>query len=205
MGYGEGKVKLTVGSSPAIPVNFKSLRWLFYFIKVVVKIDKEEKLIKEISDMANDLMKDWPSSRNRQKQFILEYVASGFINASDAARKAGYSEKNVNNTASNMLSGINKFVHISEVVEELKKAYEERNEALKIASGTEILQILTKHARRESIEYEVTKEGDVVETPTTVANSIKASELIGKSYALFTDKSEITGDMSVTIVDDIDE
>lgn len=150
-------------------------------------------------------MADWPSTRARQKQFVLEYVANGFINATEAARKAGYSEKTATKQASQLLSNLDNTRHISIVINQLKKAYEERNEALKIASGTEILQILTKHARRESIEYEVTKEGDVVETPTTVANSIKASELIGKSYALFTDKSEITGDMSVTIVDDIDE
>jgi len=172
---------------------------------VVVKISTEEKLKKEIADLANQLMADWPSTRARQKQFVLEYVANGFINATEAARKAGYSEKTATKQASQLLSNLDNTRHISIVINQLKKAYEERNEALKIASGTEILQILTKHARRESIEYEVTKEGDVVETPTTVANSIKASELIGKSYALFTDKSEITGDMSVTIVDDIDE
>lgn len=171
----------------------------------MVKISTEEKLKKEIADLANQLMADWPSTRARQKQFVLEYVANGFINATEAARKAGYSEKTATKQASQLLSNLDNTRHISIVVNQLKKAYEERNEALKIASGTEILQILTKHARRESIEYEVTKEGDVVETPTTVANSIKASELIGKSYALFTDKSEITGDMSVTIVDDIDE
>ena len=171
----------------------------------MVKISTEEKLKKEIADLANQLMADWPSTRARQKQFVLEYVANGFINATEAARKAGYSEKTATKQASQLLSNLDNTRHISIVVNQLKKAYEERNEALKIASGTEILQILTKHARRESIEYEVTKDGDVVETPTTVANSIKASELIGKSYALFTDKSEITGDMSVTIVDDIDE
>ena len=172
---------------------------------MVVKISTEEKLKKEIADLANQLMADWPSTRTRQKQFVLEYVANGFINATEAARKAGYSEKTATKQASQLLSGLDKTRHVADVVNQLKKAYDERNEALKIATGTEILQILTKHARRESIEYEVTKEGDVIETPTTVANSIKASELIGKSYALFTDKSEITGDMSVTIVDDIDE
>ena len=177
----------------------------FYYEKVVVKISTEEKLKREIADLANQLMADWPSTRARQKQFVLEYVANGFINATEAARNAGYSEKTATKQASQLLSGLDKTRHVADVVNQLKKAYDERNEALKIASGTEILQILTKHARRESIEYEVTKEGDVVETPTTVANSIKASELIGKSYALFTDKSEITGDMSVTIVDDIDE
>ena len=171
---------------------------------MVVNIDREEQLIKEISDLANNLMADWPSSRGRQKQFVLEYVANGFINASDAARKAGYSEKNVNNTASNMLSGINKFVHISDVVDKLKKSFDERNEELKIASGTEILQILTQHARRESIEHEVTKEGDIVKIPTTVANSIKASELIGKSYGIWTDKTELTGEIDTEISIKID-
>lgn len=175
----------------------------FYFRKVVVKISREEEIIKEIELMARSLMADWPSSRARQKQFVLEYAANGFTNASDAARKAGYSNKNVNNTASNMLSGVHKFVHISEVVDELRKAYSERSEALKIANGVEILQILSEHARRESVEHEVTKTGEVVEIPTTVANSIRSAELLGKRLGMWTEKQEIELSGGVQFVDDI--
>ncbi len=111
----------------------------FYYEKVVVKISTEEKLKKEIADLANQLMADWPSTRERQKQFVLEYVANGFINASEAVRNAGYSPKTANKQANNLLSGVDKYGHISIVVDKLKKAYDERNEVLKIASGTEIL------------------------------------------------------------------
>ncbi|WP_434088464.1 hypothetical protein [Carnobacterium inhibens] len=32
---------------------------------------------------------------------------------------------------------------------------------------------------------------------------IKAAELLGKRYAMWTDKQEVSGDLSVTFVDDI--
>lgn len=179
----------------------------------MVKISTEEKLKKEIAELANQLMADWPSSRARQKQFVLEYVANGFINASDAARKAGYSEKNVKSTASNMLSGINKFVHIAEVVDQLQKSFDERNEELKIASGTEVLQRLTIFGRQEPIEKyyrsEKTIDGEtIVEeniyiTTASDEDAIKSLELLGKSMALFTDKQEVELSGGVQFVDDI--
>lgn len=185
----------------------------FYFRKVVVKINTEEKLKNEIADLANQLMADWPSTRARQKQFVLEYVANGFINASDAARKAGYSTNRANSTASNMLSGTVKFGHITEVVEQLKKAFEERNEELKIASGTEVLQRLTRFGRQEPIEKyyrsEKTIDGEkIIEENiyiTTVSDedAIKSLELLGKSMSLFTDKQEIELSGGVQFVDDI--
>ena len=179
----------------------------FYFREVVVKISTEEILKKEIADLANQLMADWPSSRNRQKQFVLEYVANGFINASDAARRAGYSDKNVNNTASNMLSGINKFVHISDVVNQLKKAYEERSEALKIATGTEVLQYLTSMMRGNETEQTLRGIGEGAQVIDTIDVSakdrIKAAELIGKRYGIWTEKQEIELSGGVQFIDDI--
>lgn len=180
----------------------------------MVKINTEEKLKNEIADLANQLMADWPSTKNQQKTFILEFVANGFINASDAAKKAGYSEKTSRSIASNMLAGVNNYKHIPPVIKQLKKAFDERNEELKIASGTEVLQRLTRFGRQEPIKKyyrsEKTLDGEtVIEenvyiTTTSDEDAIKSLELLGKSMSLFTEKQEIELSGGVQFVDDIE-
>lgn len=177
-----------------------------------MEISTQDQLKKEIADLANELMADWPSSRNKQKQFVLEYVAVGFTNASKAARNAGYSKKNANKTASNMINGVDKYRHIPPVINELKEAFEERNEELKIADGTEVLQRLTSIGRQLPSEkyYRSEKEIDGLKTVeenkyvTTPSDedALKALELLGKNYALFTDKQEIDADLGLEIVID---
>ena len=74
--------------------------------------EREEIAIKELKNYAIDLMSDWPASRNRQKSFVLAYMANGFQNATQAAKEAGFSEKSAHTTAHKMLSGSEKFLHI---------------------------------------------------------------------------------------------
>lgn len=176
-----------------------------------------EEAIKEISDMANSMMADWPSSRNKQKRFVLEYIATGFTNATEAAKNAGYSEKTATKQASQFLSKLDKTRHISEVVDEVKKAFEVRQAELKIADGTEVLQHLTRVLRREEQEHQVitirtkeekwvvvddkgtlkkqtveTEEPMVVPFDAKISDSNKAAELLGKRYAMWTDKIDQT-------------
>jgi len=190
--------------------------------------EKQNKLIEEITDLAIEKMNKWPSSRNRQKQFILAYVANGFTNASEACRNAGYSKNSANNTANKMLKGTHKFPHIPPVIKYLKKAYEERSTELSIATGTEVLQHLTKVMDRQEDEYTVVvlkkreekwiemedgslkkqakeyEEPSVVSMPTKVSDTNKAAELLGKYHKLWTEKTEMTGNVGlIQIVDDI--
>ena len=125
----------------------------------------------------------------KQKRFADEYIISG--NATDAARKAGYSERTARQTGAENLSK----PYIKDYIE--KRLSEIENS--KIADQKEILRLLTEHARRESTEYELTKTGEVVETPTSVANAIKAAELLGKRYGLWTDRQELSADMDIHI------
>ena len=85
--------------------------------------EREELAIQELKAEAIELMSDWPNSRSRQKSFILAYVANGFQNATQAAKEAGFSEKNANKQSSNMLAGIDKYRHIPPVVEKLRNAF----------------------------------------------------------------------------------
>lgn len=181
--------------------------------------EKQMKLNEEIKVRAIELMSEWPSSRNKQKQFILAYVANGFTNASEACRNAGYSEKSSVKLASNMVNGVDKYRHIPPIIEKLKTAYEERTAELSIASGTEVLQHLSKVMERCEEEHTVVvikrreekwvqmedgsykkqtvdiEEPVVVPMPTRVSDTTKAAELLGKYHALWTERHEIDANL----------
>jgi phage terminase small subunit len=72
----------------------------------------------------------------------------------------------------------------------------------------EVMQLLTSIARNEEQE-EVVVFGEsgpsLVTKRMSAKDRIKALELIGKRYTLWTDKQQIEGNIGVTIVDDIDD
>ena len=84
--------------------------------------EREKLAIEELKTVANDLMSDWPASRSRQKSFVLNYMANGFQNATQAAKEAGFNEKTARKQANNMLSNMDIYGHIPPVVEKLKNA-----------------------------------------------------------------------------------
>lgn len=78
----------------------------------------------------------------------------------------------------------------------------------RIASAEEVLQYLTSVVRGEVTEQKImfSKEGsEIAELGASVNDRNKAAELLGKRYALFTDKKQVDGNIGITIVDDIDE
>lgn len=125
----------------------------------------------------------------KQQRFADEYIISG--NATQAAIKAGYSKRTAGVIADENLKKPKIRAYIDERLAELN--------AKAIADQDEVLRLLTRHARRETTEYNVTKSGGVVKTPTAVANAIKAAELLGKRYGLFTDRVEANVDMDLNI------
>ncbi|MDS1161626.1 terminase small subunit [Streptococcus suis] len=110
--------------------------------------EREVKAVSEIIDKANELMSDWPSARQKQKKFILAYVANGFTKRKEAAKEAGYLTS-PQQQADNMLNGMRKYEHIPPIIEELRKAFDERLEELSIMTGTELLQFWSQGVRGE--------------------------------------------------------
>lgn len=163
----------------------------------------EQRLLDSLVNTAKDSMEDWPPARNKQKKFVLAYVANGFTNGADAAKKAGYSEKTASTVASNMLTGMKKYEHIPVVVDQLKLAYDEKSAELSIASGTEVLQYLTSVMRGEESEAIATSKGLYVDVEVGAKDRIKAAELLGKRHALFTDKQEINANIKTDKLDSI--
>jgi phage terminase small subunit len=72
----------------------------------------------------------------------------------------------------------------------------------------EVMQLLTSIARNEEQE-EVVVFGEsgpsVVNKSMSAKDRLKALELIGKRYTLWTDKTQLEGTVGVQIVDDIDD
>lgn len=149
----------------------------------------------------------------KQKLFCEEYLID--LNATQAALRAGYSEKTAYSIGNENLKK-------PEIQEYIQKRLKEKEDAL-IAKQDEVLKTLTAVMRREKLETvvvtckarkshyddkgkKVTDEAEqpiCVEIPTKVSDVNKAAEMLGKYYALFTDKTQIESDGPVVIIDDI--
>lgn len=141
----------------------------------------------------------------RQKAFCEYYVVSG--NATDAAIKAGYKEKNARKIGSENLTKMDIKAYVEELMQKL--------ESERTASAKEVLEFLTKSMRGEIKEEVVVVEGTgdgtsearMIKKQIGLRDRIKSAELLGKRYRLFTDKVEVEGVVPVMIVgeDELEE
>lgn len=132
----------------------------------------------------------------RQQKFCDEYLISG--NATEAAIKAGYSRKTAKQTGSENLSKPDLRAYIDEQLAKIHSA--------KIADAEEVMKYLTSVMRGEHTEQVLKLVGEGVQTVTDIDVSakerLKAAELIGKRYGLFTDKVGLEGAVPVIIMGD---
>lgn len=132
----------------------------------------------------------------RQRKFCDEYLISG--NATDAAIKAGYSPKTAKQIGQRLLTYVDLKQYIDAELEKLHSA--------KIADAQEVLGYLTSVMRGQHTEQTLQFIGDGMQAITDIEVSakdrIKAAELIGKRYALFSDKMDLSGAVPVVITGD---
>ncbi|GAB6638595.1 terminase small subunit [Streptococcus uberis] len=134
----------------------------------------------------------------KQKRFADEYIITG--NATESAVKAGYSKKYANTNASKLLQNTT-----------IKKYIDERLKILdseKIADQKEVLQYLSAVMRGEHKEKTLISIGEsgqeIVDIDVGAKDRLKAAELLGRRYKLFTDKVEVDANIeTVVFVDDI--
>lgn len=130
----------------------------------------------------------------RQQKFCDEYLISG--NAADAAIKAGYSPKTAKQTGSENLAKPDLKAYIETELEKLHST--------KIADAKEILEYLTAVMRGEHTEKFPLLIGDGMQELTQKSvgakERLKAAELIGKRYGLFTDKVGLEGTVPVVLI-----
>ncbi|HHV6017061.1 TPA: terminase small subunit [Streptococcus agalactiae] len=129
----------------------------------------------------------------KQKRFADEYIISA--NATAAAIKAGYSKKTARSIGQENLTKPDIKAYIDERIEKLESA--------KIATQEEVLQYLTSIMRGDQQEKTLISIGElgqeIVDIDVGAKDRIKAAELLGKRYRLFTDKIEMDISSDVTI------
>ena len=133
----------------------------------------------------------------KQENFCREYIID--CNATQAAIRAGYSAKTAKAIASENFTK----PYINNRIAELMKEKEEAP----IAKADEVLRYLTSVLRGQSESEIVVVEGTgdgcsdarrMIKTPDE-KERLKAAELLGKRYMLFTDKVETTDKVTVVI------
>lgn len=129
--------------------------------------------------------KDYNKLTEKQKRFIDYYVETA--NATESAKRAGYSSKTAKNIGAENLTKLNYFIQ-----ERLQQLEDNR-----IASQEEVLQYLTKVMRGE--------EKDQFGLDASLQDRTKCAELLGKRYGTFKEKVEVAGNIPVVIQDDITE
>lgn len=133
----------------------------------------------------------------KQKRFCDEYLID--LNATQAAIRAGYSKKYANTNASKLLQ-------ITTIKEYIAERMAEKESEL-IADQDEVLKYLTSVMRGESQSEIVVVEGigEGMSSARTMDKApdekerLKAAELLGKRYGLYTDKVDQQVDMELNI------
>ncbi len=132
----------------------------------------------------------------RQQKFCDEYLISG--NATDAAIKAGYSPKTAYSMGNENLNKPELKAYIETELDKIHSA--------KIADAEEVMKYLTAVMRGEHTEEIPLLCGDgcqeLTQKEVGAKERLKAAELIGKRYGLFTDKVGLEGVVPVVIMGD---
>lgn len=133
----------------------------------------------------------------KQQAFADYYIEHG--NATEAALQAGYSKNYANAQSYKLLENVGVKSYIENRMEELKSQ--------RVADQQEILEYLTSVLRGEQTEETLRGVGEGAQTIDDIdvgaKDRIKAAEMLGKRYAMWTDKQQIEGNAVVTFVDDI--
>lgn len=152
----------------------------------------------------------------KQQKFADAYIETG--NAEESAKLAGYSARG---NTTKLLQNTTIKNYIENRMKEL--------ESEAIAKQDEVLRYLTNVMRREEKEYTVVtlrekeerwvdmgdgnlkkqtieKESEkIVPIPAKLSDANKAAELLGKRYAMWTDRQQVEGTAQVVIQNDLDD
>lgn len=138
----------------------------------------------------------------KQQRFAEEYLID--TNATQAAIRAGYSEKTAYSQGQRLL----KHVEVKKYIEQKLKDLHENS----IADAAEVMKYLTSVMRGESSSEVVVVEGcgdgyseaRTIDKAPDEKEKLKAAELLGKRFGIFTDKVNLEVE-PVVIVNDLKE
>lgn len=130
----------------------------------------------------------------KQKRFVDEYLID--LNATQAAVRAGYSAKTAKQIGQENLTKPDLRDYIDE---QLKKLHDE-----KTADAKEVIEYLTSVMRGQSTAEIVVVEGEgegcsaarTMKKAPDEKERLRAAELLGKRFGIFTDKAEINANIT---------
>ena len=135
---------------------------------------------------------------SKQKRFADEYLID--CNATQAAIRAGYSEKTANEQGTRLLANVSIRAYIDAALEKM------HNE--KTADAQEVLEYLTSVMRGQHTEQTLQLCGDgyqkIVNIEVAAKERLKAAELIGKRFGMFKDGIDLAGAIPVVISNDLE-
>ena len=139
----------------------------------------------------------------KQKAFADYYIELG--NATEAYKRAYpnvIKQRTAESAGNRLLSNVEVKNYIKEKMKEI--------ESDRIAKAEEVLAFLSASLRGEVLEEVVSTESIegmikpvILKKQLSAKDRIKAAELLGKRYVLFTEKVDLEGNVGVTIIDDI--
>ena len=131
----------------------------------------------------------------KEKMFVDAYVKDIKRNQTAAAIAAGYSEKTAPQAASRLM----KKDEIKQAIDGRLKELHEQN----TAQANEVIEFLTAVMRGENVDNIPIFVGDgfqkLTEGKPPAKDRLRAAKMLGKYYALFTEKLNVDGDMDYSI------
>ncbi|MCL9971119.1 terminase small subunit [Anoxybacillus kestanbolensis] len=156
----------------------------------------------------------------KQKRFADEYLID--LNATQAAIRAGYSPRSAAEQASRLLKNAKVRAYIDERMAELSKrtgVNQERilRELARIAfvNAPDLINMADATVREDatvddmaaiaSVRVKVipTENGQGIEREIRLADKIRALDLLGKRFAMWTERQQIDANFGVQIIDDV--
>ena len=147
----------------------------------------------------------------KQKRFCDEYLID--FNATQAAIRAGYSERTAYSQGQRLLKNVEVQKYLQErMAEKEKELIADQNEVMKYLSAVmrrekteSVVVTLSKEKsvyvpdangtmRKQTVKEEIPQ---VVEIPARLSDANKAAELLGKAYGIYTDKVDMDENVPV--------
>mgnify|MGYP001576748496 CR=1 FL=1 len=137
----------------------------------------------------------------KQKAFVREYLID--LNGTQAAIRAGYSAKTANEQAAQLLAKLS-------IAQAVQAGMDARAERTNITADYVLQSVYSTMERCKQVEAVLDRAGNAVMVETAdgelapaytfnAAGVLKGAELLGKHLKLFTDKVELSGNITVVL------
>lgn len=126
----------------------------------------------------------------KQQAWLDFYCSVSKMNATDAARRAGYKDP--------YKSGFENSKKLQNQISQRMRELKEKSGA-SIMSQQDLAEFFSRVTMGEETEKVVANTGKVVEIPVSMKDRIKTAELLGRSYGMFTDKKEVSGSLEIDV------